>query len=155
MRYLKEYNSTDLGLAGKQELQEFCKTYLAYLLDDDWNIYVSYFKGDGFYQIMIKTPPESDLYSQNRNWSEIKDTFFPFYHMLLRDYELVVEYDEAAIGYMTKALGRNGSHLVQSRDSFEFDTLKDSDLFCMIYIRVKKKEEPKEKRSWFNKLINR
>ena len=51
MKHLRSFNE---GL--KDELQDFCETNLAYLIDDGFKVRISKFEGDDYHQIIIATP---------------------------------------------------------------------------------------------------
>ena len=93
MRYLKRFNeSVDL----ENDLKDFCETYLAYLLDGDFELSVIW-QGRGY------MGPEKDCYNINLcklddyssatgfTWKEVKDSYIPFLHMLDKQYEIMDE----------------------------------------------------------------
>jgi hypothetical protein len=91
MRYLKTFESVDL----ENDLKDFCETYLAYLLDEDFQLDVIWMGHD---YIVIK----SDCYTINLiklndygatgfTWNEVKDSYIPFLHMLDKQYEIMDE----------------------------------------------------------------
>jgi hypothetical protein len=91
MRYLKTFESIDL----EKDLRDFCETYLAYLLDDDFELSVIW-QGRGY------MGPEKDCYNINLckldngsatgfTWNEVKDSYIPFLHMLDKQYEIMDE----------------------------------------------------------------
>jgi len=92
MRYLKTFESIDL----EKDLRDFCETYLAYLLDGDFELSVIW-QGHGY------MGPEKDCYNINLcklddyssatgfTWNEVKDSYIPFLHMLQKDYEIMDE----------------------------------------------------------------
>ena len=89
MRYLKTFESVDL----ENDLKDFCETYLAYLLDGDFELSVIW---NGRYE-----EPEKDCYNINLcrlnyeeqaigfNWLEVKDSYIPFLHMLDKHYKIM------------------------------------------------------------------
>ncbi len=94
MRYLKKIFENDSNKVDKDELQDFCETYLAYLLDDTkfileifdsihylnhvkWNSYIIWING------YSDSNPEGDF-----TWNEISDYYIPFVTMLSREYNL-------------------------------------------------------------------
>lgn len=92
MRYLKTFESVDL----ENDLKDFCETYLAYLLDGDFELSVIW-QGRGY------MGPEKDCYNINLcklddyssatgfTWNEVKDSYIPFLHMLDKQYEIMDE----------------------------------------------------------------
>jgi len=76
MKHLRRFNESL-----KQELQDFCETNLAYLIDEGFMVRVTKFEGDDYHQIVITC-------GKNRLWSEMKDQVLPFLHFLFKDYEL-------------------------------------------------------------------
>jgi hypothetical protein len=90
MKYLKTFESIDL----EKDLRDFCETYLAYLLDGDFELSVIW-QGRGY------MGPQKDCYNINLcklnyeeqaigfNWLEVKDYFIPFIHMLDKQYEIM------------------------------------------------------------------
>jgi hypothetical protein len=92
MRYLKTFESIDL----EKNLRDFCETYLAYLLDSDFELSVIW-NGHGYlgreeddYNINLC---KLDDYSSATGftWNEVKDSYIPFLHMLDKDYEIMDE----------------------------------------------------------------
>ena len=88
MKYLKKIFENDLySQVDSDELQDFCETYLAYLLDDTsfkievidtekWNSYIIWLG-------KILNPR-----IQPFKWDDIKDYYIPFVTMLSREYDL-------------------------------------------------------------------
>lgn len=94
MRYLKTFESVDL----ENDLKDFCETYLAYLLDGDfelsviWNGHGYLGRGEDDYNINLC---KLDDYSSvtGFTWNEVKDSYIPFLHMLDKQYEIMDEGD--------------------------------------------------------------
>ena len=95
MRYLKTFESVDL----ESDLRDFCETYLAYLLDGDFELSVIW-NGHGY------LGREEDDYNINLcklnwdlgwgkatdfTWNDVKDSYIPFLHMLDKQYEIMDE----------------------------------------------------------------
>ena len=93
MKHLRKFNES----LNKEELQDFCDTYLAYLLDEDFSIeylgkksnkdlddseIISLKKGYRHDGMAIADP--SLMFS----WDAIKDHFIPFIHMLSKQYTI-------------------------------------------------------------------
>ena len=96
MKYLKRFNESKLG----DELEDFCKEYLAYLTDDKFECYVN--SNDINTHITIlgrKTQPyPADLRCRRFYWSEIEDDFIPFLQILSERY--VIAYKNVVLqGY--------------------------------------------------------
>jgi hypothetical protein len=85
MKYLKRiFEAT----GEKVELQEFCEMYLAYLIDDGFEVEVireNIFK-DSF-RIRITT----ETGTITTTWDNIKDKIIPFFSMLVRNYNIGVK----------------------------------------------------------------
>ncbi len=87
MKYLKKFNenlSSDFTL----DLKEFCESYLAYLLDEGFEVDVQHrynntkeYKHD-YHFITIKK------LGKLSKWEEIKDYFIPFISILSKEYKL-------------------------------------------------------------------
>ena len=87
MRYLKTFNEgTSFLPEDLNELQYFCETYLAYLIDEGFGIRVrhgsrkdrarvEFYKGELHFPIAF-------------NWDDVKDHYIPFYQMLSKEYEI-------------------------------------------------------------------
>jgi hypothetical protein len=90
MRYLKTFESIDL----EKDLRDFCETYLAYLLDGDFELSVIWQGSENFrigrkdcYNInLVKL---NDYGATGFNWLEVKDYFIPFIHMLDKEYNIM------------------------------------------------------------------
>ena len=76
----------------KEELQDFCDTYLAYLLDEGYSIEASEI-GFGEYVLVLRNenrPTNVPIDSPELlfTWEEVKDQFIPFLHMLSKQYTI-------------------------------------------------------------------
>lgn len=81
MKYLKNFNES----VNSEELKDFCETYLAYLMDEDFEIEIV--SEDGLKFVHISKALKDNKY-QTFQWSEVKDKFLPFLKMLDRSYNL-------------------------------------------------------------------
>jgi hypothetical protein len=103
MKHLKKFNES----MKREELQDFCETYLAYLLDSDFSIE---YLGRKSHAMNYKEAPgnkdldDSEIISLKKgyrtdnmvigdpslmfSWDEIKDHFIPFIHMLSKQYTI-------------------------------------------------------------------
>lgn len=129
----------------KDELQDFCETNLAYLVDDGFRIYVSKFEGDDFHQIMIGVISNNG-YSNNRLWLDMKNHVLPFLHFLFKDYELY--WDNGAEAPMGIVYYFMGSIKQKPLTLEQINNLPDDYEMATLYIRVVKKGEKVEK-AWF------
>ena len=96
MKYLKKFNESKLG----DELEEFCKEYLAYLTDGKFECYVN--SNDINTHITILDRDYNDINFPGRGrrfyWSEIEDDFIPFLQILSERY--VIAYKNVVLqGY--------------------------------------------------------
>lgn len=108
MKHLKPFNEDITSFNFEEELQDFCDTSLAYLLDEGYNVSLS--KRD-----QVKYPEKSHIivslglpnenyvplrpsawewgrfYAGYRkfHWDDVKDYYIPFLQMLVRRYELL------------------------------------------------------------------
>lgn len=84
MKYLKKFNESKLG----DELEDFCKEYLAYLTDGKFECYVN--SNDINTHITILDRDYNDVNFPGRGrrfyWSEIEDDFIPFLQILSERY---------------------------------------------------------------------
>lgn len=148
MKHLRKFNE---GL--KEELQDFCETYLAYLIDEGFKVRISKFEGDDFHQIMLGYATDGSGYgSNNRLWSEMKDQVLPFLHFLFKDYELYwdngVEAPMGIIYHLMGGSGTSGSLRQSSLTLKQINDLPDDTEISTLFIRVIKKGEKVEK-AWF------
>ena len=89
MKHLRRFNES----LNKEELQDFCDTYLAYLLDDGYSIVASEI-GFGEYVLVLRNGKRLDNVPVDSpeflfTWDEIKDQFIPFLHMLSKQYTII------------------------------------------------------------------
>jgi hypothetical protein len=91
MRYLKTFESIDL----EKDLRDFCETYLAYLLDGDFELSVIWQGHNPFLvpynRYNINLVKLNDYGATGFTWNEVKDYYIPFLHMLNKDYEIMDE----------------------------------------------------------------
>lgn len=87
MRYLKSFRESVIN---EDDLQDFCDTYLAYLLDDGFKVII-----DNKYKdfITIRLTQSSDTSNPLQSdepfiWDSIKDHYVPFLQMLSRNYKV-------------------------------------------------------------------
>jgi hypothetical protein len=89
MKHLKKFNES----VHMEELQDFCDTYLAYLLDEGYLIEVSDIDLGESIIILKKGKRPSNMPLNSPEflfaWDEIKDQFIPFLHMLSKQYAII------------------------------------------------------------------
>ena len=126
----------------KDELQDFCETNLAYLIDEGFRVSISKFEGYDYHQIMI-----GNVNQLNSLWSQMKDQVLPFLHFLFKDYELYYDNNaEPAMGIVYHGgLGINQQELKLD----EMYSLPDNTEIGTLYIRVIRKEDKNVKKAWF------
>jgi hypothetical protein len=136
----------------KDELQDFCETNLAYLIDDGFKVRISKFEGDDYHQIMLGYATDGSGYgNNNRLWSEMKDQVLPFLHFLFKDYELYWDNGvEPAMGiiYNGKNLYGETWNKQEELKLNQINDLPDDTEIATLFIRVIKKGEKVEK-AWF------
>ena len=97
MKHLRRFNESILpyNLAVK-DIQEFCEMYLAYLVDDGFNI--SYQAGNIIHQVYLDSVGTYVKICVNKahnrpvvsfSSDEIEDRFIPFVYMLNKNYEIL------------------------------------------------------------------
>ena len=96
MRTIKLYE--DFNTDFKKELQDFCEMYLAYLIDEGFEVKIKEEKSDvlvldiervSAFNNYTEGPHGTRFIDNSFRWSEISDHFITFYHMLSREYNLV------------------------------------------------------------------
>jgi hypothetical protein len=95
MKYLKTFESIDL----EKDLRDFCETYLAYLLDGDFQLDVIWMGHD--YMVhpedcyTINLIKLNDYGATGFTWNEVKDSYIPFLHMLNKKYQIMDEGEDS------------------------------------------------------------
>lgn len=84
MKYLKKFNESKLG----DELEDFCKEYLAYLTDGKFECYVNSNDINTHITILDRDYNDINFPGKGRRfyWSEIEDDFIPFLQILSERY---------------------------------------------------------------------
>jgi hypothetical protein len=96
MKYIKNFNEgTSFLPRDLNELQYFCETYLAYLLDEGFCIRVRY--GSRKDRARIEFYKEDHTYPVPFNWDDVKDHYIPFYQMLSKEYEISTMSDRSLV----------------------------------------------------------
>ena len=95
MRYIKRYNEDNSAGLTKEEIQDFCETHLAYLMDDGLKISVSellrFHPSSSEYKVTLSFRRFYDSHGMNKKWIDLKDQVIPFLTHLRNEYDLVVE----------------------------------------------------------------
>ena len=90
MKHLKRFNESTSGL-NKEEVQDFCETNLAYLMDEGYDIYL---KEDRDRSLLFALTIPSDISTEEDydagefKWDDIKDHFIPFLTRLNKNYSV-------------------------------------------------------------------
>lgn len=83
MKHLKRFNEDITSFNFEEELQDFCETNLAYLMDEGGEIQIVEQPGghEGLHLIRI-------LLDEPKRWNEIKDHMIPFLTRLVSKYQI-------------------------------------------------------------------
>ena len=77
------------SLSPKEELEDFCDTYLSYLTDEGFSIEYEELYGGHCTNITIRhSKRDKNKYFHDFSWDEVKDRFIPFLHILSKEYKL-------------------------------------------------------------------
>jgi hypothetical protein len=123
MRYLRNFNEGSFLPTDLNDLQYFCETYLAYLLDEGFGIRVRHGSRKDrarieFYKDDVNLPGRitASHFPAPFNWDDVKDHYIPFYQMLSKEYEISttpsritngeVEYKECAVKFEYRKPGK-------------------------------------------------
>ena len=94
MKYLKRFNENNTH----EDLQDFCETHLAYLLDDGYELYI----GDDHGKKTISITIPSDVSNEDGEydtgefeWNNVKDHYITFLTHLNNKYKVVPYFDES------------------------------------------------------------
>lgn len=97
MKHLKKFNESKLG----DELEEFCKEYLAYLTDGKFECYVNS-NSINTHITILERDYNAEFFpgrSKRFYWNEIEDDFIPFLHILSQRY-LIIDDSITLIDYI-------------------------------------------------------
>ena len=88
MIHLRKFNES----LNKEELQDFCDTYLAYLLDEGYSIEASEIGFDEYLLVLRNENRPTNVPIDSPEllftWEGVKDQFIPFLHMLSKQYTI-------------------------------------------------------------------
>jgi hypothetical protein len=150
MRYLKRFDegslTSTLTTEMLGELRDFCRDYLAYLIDEGFTVQVvPTFYGtecDVFIFKEVKEPFTGIVISQ---WSSIKDQIIPFLYMLNKHYTIVDADDD----HYNRSAQRFFTIQPSEIDSFINDTVDDFKLRKLrIRVNFKDKSITEAKEDW-------
>jgi hypothetical protein len=141
MIHLKRFNEKIQWNRDRPELLKFCEEYLAYLLDEGFDVSVRlYEKENRLYRDGIRDEGYISIQSKNNTfkWNDVKEDFIPFLEMLVIKYDLVerlVEYGNTVIdkyetgapalkaAYKMQVLGNTTSYNADVKSSFPTEVL--------------------------------
>ena len=99
MRKIKLYEDFNTPEDFIKELKDFCEMYLAYLIDEGFEVNVINNMHDKDLLLNIERVSSFNNYTVGENgirsidnsfrWSEVSDHFITFYHMLSKEYKLL------------------------------------------------------------------
>ena len=88
MKYIRSYNESNSAGLTQEEVQDFCETHLAYLMDDGLRVLVSPDSVRIFGVIDYKVTLSFRSVA-NKKWIDIKDQVIPFLTHLGNGYDLI------------------------------------------------------------------
>ena len=101
MRYLRSFNEGTIFLPEDlNELQSFCETYLAYLIDEGFGIRVRH--GSRKDRARIEFYKEDHIHPVPFSWDDVKDHYIPFYQVLSKEYEISTMVDRTLVDCKVK-----------------------------------------------------
>jgi hypothetical protein len=134
MKHLKRFNESTLD---KEEVQDFCETHLAYLIDEGLEVECYQFnesnKEVAYITLGYKLENDSHNLSPYEynfpSWNDIKDNIIPFFTHLSNKYDLLKNGKEVCISYVTTYFAIDDNfqkkpQVYNSGNNFKF-TLKD------------------------------
>jgi hypothetical protein len=91
MKHLRRYmESFRAPSSFREEVQEFCENYLAYLIDDDFSIETNLYGLDPVsVSFVLIRRFSSEVEPILFNWGDVKDYYIPFLQMLQREYNVI------------------------------------------------------------------
>jgi hypothetical protein len=135
-----EKDGLNESLSPKEELEDFCDTHLAYLIDEGFSIEYEERYGGHCTNVTIRhLKRDENKYSYDFSWDEIKDRFIPFLHILSKEYKLFnfhfedITCKKDEVVYMNKLDDLLSKNYYSYEDVVE-DTINADYLF---YIRLK------------------
>ena len=134
MKHLKKFNESNSGL--DQEVQDFCETHLAYLIDEGLEVECYQFEESSkeiiYVTLKYKFDSTRDYDYNFPCWDDIKDNMIPFFTHLSNKYDLLKKGGkEVWIDYVTIGNSHDGTHglIFNSGSNFKFslnDIIKDN-----------------------------
>jgi hypothetical protein len=100
MKHLKSFNESSFLSEDLNELQSFCETYLAYLIDEGFGIRVRH--GSRKDRARIEFYKDDVHFPAPFNWDDVKDHYIPFYQMLSKEYEISTMVDRTLVDCKVK-----------------------------------------------------
>lgn len=93
MKYIKTFNESVYQNQFDNELSKFCKEYLVYIIDRNFEVHVQKDR-KGNTKIEIYKKSKTNPYT-NFTWNEVKYDFIPFFQILDTKYELKSDFVNA------------------------------------------------------------
>lgn len=120
MIHLKNFNEGFGQNLDEQELREFCEMYLAFLMDEGFEVDISKVREDSitdYWRVKIYKLGKVDIsYSRSEydkfSWNSVKDQFIPFFKMLNNNYIIKTNY-----GYQVRFQRISGTAIWASDDN--------------------------------------
>jgi hypothetical protein len=118
--HLKSFNEGFGQNLDEPGLREFCEMYLAYLMDEGFEVDISKIREDSitdYCRVKVYKLRKVDIsYSRSEydkfSWNSVKDQFIPFFKMLNNNYIIKTNY-----GYQVKFQRINGTAIWASDDN--------------------------------------
>jgi len=141
MKYLNKFNEGFGQHLDEQELREFCEMYLAYLIDEGFEIDISKERENSityYWKVkFFKLESKGDLaYSRMEyvkfKWNSVKDHFIPFFKVLNNKYIIKRNY-----GYTVALQMVNGNRTWATNDNILIDDFsKNFKRSPLLYIEI-------------------
>ena len=126
MIHLKSFNEGFGQNLDEQELREFCEMYIAYLIDEGFEVDISKIREDSitdYWRVKIyKLIRKGHMTEYDKfTWNSVKDQFIPFFKMLNNNYIIKTNY-----GYQVRFQRINGIAIWAVDDDILNDNLSKS-----------------------------
>lgn len=86
MKYIKYFESLEFTSSDIKELEDFCNDYLAYLIDDGFDVRIRH--GSNNSRVRIEFYKGKPFDPTPFDWDDVKDIYIPFFHMLSEEYKI-------------------------------------------------------------------